>query len=247
MSNINDNFFDGYYKDIWRAIIPDELTVREVDFMVSYFNLKKGSRVLDLMCGYGRHALGLARQGIEVTAVDNLPVYIEEIKTAAEKEKLPVSALCQPVLDFKPAGEYDLVIGMGNSLNFFSPEESAQLFSMINSALKTGGKLLINTWSIAEIIFRNFRDRGWSSYGDLKFLTDSTILFHPTRMVTESTILAPGGAMELKTGIDYIYSLNEMESMLSKAGLALKDVYSIPGKKKFTLGEPRAYLVAEKQ
>ena len=48
MSNINDTFFDGYYKDIWKAIIPEELTNRESDFLINYFNLKAGNRVLDL-------------------------------------------------------------------------------------------------------------------------------------------------------------------------------------------------------
>jgi len=46
--------------------------------------------------------------------------------------------------------------------------------------------------------------------------------------------------------VDYIYSMNEIEAMLNQAGLLLKEVYSIPGRKKFTLGEPRAYLVAVK-
>lgn len=86
MDNINDNFFDGYYKDIWRTLIPEELTVKEVDFMIPFFNLGSGSKVLDLMCGYGRHALGLARKGITVTAVDNLSAYINEVKAIAEKE-----------------------------------------------------------------------------------------------------------------------------------------------------------------
>lgn len=247
MSNINDHFFDGHYREIWRAMIPDELSTRETDFMLSYFQLQPGSRVLDLMCGYGRHTLALGRKGIEVTAVDNLSAYIDEVNATVKKEQLPVTAICQPVQEFSPEGQYDLVIGMGNSLNFFNPEESARLFSIISSALKKGGHLLINSWSIAEIIFKNFRERGWSRFGDLKFLTESEILFHPTRMVTESTIIAPDGSTELKTGIDYIYSLNEMESMLNTAGLSLKEVFSIPGRKKFSIGEPRAYLVAEKR
>ncbi len=79
MSNINDTYFDGYYKDIWRSIIPEELTVKEVDFMQQYFNLDTGSKVLDLMCGYGRHAIALAKKGIPVTAVDILDEYIDEI------------------------------------------------------------------------------------------------------------------------------------------------------------------------
>ena len=50
MPNINDTYFDGYYKEIWRSLIPDELTVKEVDFMWLYFNLQPGNKVLDLMC-----------------------------------------------------------------------------------------------------------------------------------------------------------------------------------------------------
>ena len=86
MSNINDTFFDGHYKEIWRSLIPDELTVKEVDFMLPYFNLQPGSQVLDLMCGYGRHAIALAKKGMNVTAVDNLGDYINEINEVAEKE-----------------------------------------------------------------------------------------------------------------------------------------------------------------
>ena len=60
-------------------------------------------------------------------------------------------------------------------------------------------------------------------------------------------MITPDGKSEIKAGVDYIYSLNEMEKMMNQTGLLLKEVYSIPGRKKFTLGEPRAYLVAEKK
>jgi len=36
-----------------------------------------------------------------------------------------------------------------------------------------------------------------------------------------------------------------MEGMLNKSGFQIKEIYSIPGKKQFTVGEPRAYIVAE--
>ena len=246
MSNINDSFFDGYYKEIWKSIIPDELTVKEVDFMIPYFNLKEGSKVLDLMCGYGRHVTALSRKGIEVTAVDNLADYVNEIKTVVKKENLPVKIFQTSVLDFKTEDQFDLAICMGNSLNFFASDDMAKILSNISSLLKPGGRLLINSWSIAEIAFKDFKPKSWSQIGDMKFLTDSKLLFKPTRIETESIIISPDGKTEVKQGIDYIFSLNEMEAMLKMAGLTLKEIYSIPGRKKFTAGEPRAYLVAEK-
>ena len=246
MSNINDTFFDGYYKEIWRSLIPDELTVKEVDFMVSYFNLQVGNKVLDLMCGYGRHAIALAKKGISVTAIDNLEDYINEINEAAEKEQLPLKAIRENVRDYKIDDVFDLAICMGNSLNFFSAAEIVKLLTNVSSHLQPGGHLLINSWSIAEIAFKNFKEKSWSKIGDLKFLAGSRLLFHPTRMETESIIISPEGKAETKTAVDYIFSINEMEAMLKEAGLHLKEVYSIPGRKKFSLGEPRAYLVAEK-
>lgn len=247
MSNINDTFFDGEYKEIWRSIIPEELTVKEVDFMLSYFNLQPGSKVLDLMCGYGRHAIALARKGMLVTAVDNLGDYTNEIYEIAEKEQLTLKVVKADVTAYKNNDKADLVICMGNSINFFNAGDVTKIFAGISDSLKAGGHLLINSWSVAEIAFKNFKEKSWSNIGGLKFLSDSKFLFHPTRIETESIIISSNGDTETKTGIDYIFSINEMEAMLNQAGLVLKEVYSIPGKKKFTLGEPRAYLVAEKR
>jgi len=245
--NINNSFFDGYYKDIWRALIPEALTKAEVDYLVNEAGLKAGSKVLDLMCGYGRHALSLARIGINVTAIDNLADYINEIKEIAATENLPVTALLEDVLQFHSDEEYDLIICMGNSMSFFNGEDSQKLFSNICSHLKANGKVIFNSWMIAEIATKQFKDNSWANIGDIKCLYNSKYLFSPARVETESIFIAPDGSTEIKQAIDYIYSLNETESMLKKSGLMVKDVWSIPGKKKFTLGEPRVYIVAERE
>lgn len=245
--NINDSYFDGYYKDIWKSVIPDEFTVKEVDFMIPYFNLKPGSRVLDLMCGYGRHAIGLAKKGIEVVAVDNLGDYIDEIKETAAKDKLPLQAIRADVISFSSDKSFDLVICMGNSLNFFNATDVLRLLKMIAFSLKSGGKLLINTWSLAEIVIKHFKEKASSNIGDMKFLTNSKFLFRPTRIETESVFIATNGKTETKKAIDYIFSINEIENLLTNANLVLTEVYSIPGRKNFSIGEPRAYIVAEKK
>lgn len=244
--NINDSYFDGYYKDIWRAVIPDELTTKEAEFMIRYFDLKPGDKVLDIMCGYGRHALALARNGIVATAVDNLHEYISEIKQVSELEHLPLSAIETNVLEFKAEEFFKLAICMGNSLNFFDVAHAKQLMQNIYSYLSPGGHFLINTWTLAEIAIKHFRDRYWSDINGIRFLTESRFLFHPTRVETESIMIASDGKTERKIGIDYIFSLSEMETMLNESGFILEDVYSIPGKKKFAIGDARAYIIARK-
>lgn len=247
MSNVNDSFFDGQYKDIWKTIIPAQLTDKEVEFMLPYFNLSEGSKVLDLMCGYGRHAIALAKKGMKVTAVDNLTDYIDEIKTTIAAENLDINAMQLDVLTFSTNDRFDLVICMGNSINFFNAADTEKLLKNIASFLKPGGHLLINSWSLAEIAIKSFKERSESEIGDKKFISESRFLFHPSRIEVESSIIDKEGNTEIKKGIDYIYSINEMETMLSNAGLVLKEIYSIPGRKKFTIGEPRAYIIANKQ
>ena len=100
---------------------------------------------------------------------------------------------------------------------------------------------------LAEIAFNGFREKAWSDVGALKFITESKYLLQPSRIETDHLILAPDGRTETKKAVDYIYSISETEQLLNEAGFVMKEVYSIPGRKKFTLGEPRAYIVAEKK
>jgi len=45
-------------------------TENQVDFIVNTLGLTGKEHILDLACGYGRHALSLARRGFRITGVD---------------------------------------------------------------------------------------------------------------------------------------------------------------------------------
>jgi SAM-dependent methyltransferase len=247
MSNINDSFFDGQYKEIWRAMIPPELTVKEVDFMMSYFNLKPGSRVLDIMCGYGRHAIALARQGIEVTAIDNLGDYIGEIQEIARVESLPLEAMQADAATYEPKGEFDLVICMGNSLNFFDVTNTQTILQKIANHLIHGGHMLINSWSIAEIVKESFKEISTGKIGGISVESKSVFLLDPFRIETETKMIDEEGVEETKIALDYIFSIDELEQLIITAGLLPIAKYSIPPKKIFSQGDRRIYFVSRKR
>lgn len=245
--NINNSFFSGYYKEIWRQIFPEKTTIAEAEYIIEECNLNEESLVLDIMCGYGRHALELGKKGIKVIAVDNLPEYSNEINEKAAAEKLDVKSICTDILELKLENQFDAVICMGNSLQFFNEEDSIKLLSALSSHLKPGGKFIINSWSLAEIVMKQFKEKSWSKFNDLLFLVESKFLLRPARVETTSIIITDSGEREEKQAVDYIYSIAEIESMLNKTGFQLKEVFSIPGKKVFSPGDPRAYIVAVKK
>lgn len=244
--NINNTFFEGSYKHAWKGTIPTGLTETEVDFIQEVGSLKNGGKVLDIMCGYGRHALELGRKAVSVTAVDNLQDYIDEIKVKAAEQNVPVNAIQEDVLYAKLNEVYDAAICMGNSFAFFDKADALTILKNVSDHLKPGGILIINSWMVAEVAIKHFREKDWHYAGDYKCMLEYKYFFHPSRIESEQTIISPDGSVEVLKGVDYIFTLDELESMFNEAGLKTKDVFSTPRKKKFVLGDGRVYIVAEK-
>lgn len=245
-TNINNSFFQGFYKDAWRELIPAGLTEVEVDFIVEISHLEKGAKVLDLMCGYGRHALELGRRGIEVTAVDNLEDYVTEINEAARQNKLHVEAIQADILHYEPREQFDAAICMGNSFAFFDKNDEIKILKKVSRHLSKGGIMIINSWTIAEIAIRYFKEKDWHYAGDFKCLIENFYLFNPARIESEQTIISKDGNIELVKGVDFIFTITEMEEMFKLSGFRIKYLYSTPRKRKFVLGDGRIYIVAEK-
>lgn len=245
-TNINNDFFAGSYKHAWKGIVPPGLTAAEVDFILEMAGLTADGKVLDLMCGYGRHSLELARRGINVTAIDNLEDYIEEIAGSASKEHLPVRAIQADVLGAQLEGVFDAAICMGNSFAFFGKDDALTLLQNISDHLKPGGVFIINSWMIAEIAIRHFKEKDWHYAGDYKCLLEYQYCFHPSRIESEQTIISKEGAVEVVKGIDYVFTLDELEDMFQQSGLHTKAFFSTPRKRRFSVGDAQIYIIAEK-
>lgn len=245
-SNLNDTFFDGVYKEVWRKLIPAGLSEAECDFIEEVAGLQTGDVVLDLMCGYGRHALELARRGYAITAVDNAVDYIAEIRSVAAAEKLCIDAKACGALDVSLNKNYKAILCMGNSFAFFNRDEAAKLLQKLAARLQPGGVLLINSWMIAEIAIRHFREKEWHNVDGYKYLLDYKFHFQPSRIESEHTIVAPDGHVDVIQGVDYIFTLAELETLFNEAGLTTKALYSTPRKRPFKMGDNKIYIVAHK-
>ncbi len=244
--NINNTFFQGVYKDVWKKLMPPALSVAECDFILEIADLEAGSKVVDIMCGYGRHAIELAKRGIAITAVDNLEDYIIEIQNEAGKGNFPIHAFTADAMNAQLSETFDAAICMGNSFSFFNKEDATLLLKRIASHLKPNGVFIIGSWTIAEIAIRHFREREWRHVEDYKYLIENKFFFHPNRIESEHTLINANGPAETIEGIDYIFTLSELEQMFNHAGLTTKGLYTTPRKKRFSIGDTTIYIVAEK-
>ena len=244
--NINDSFFEGIYKDVWRKLIPPGLSEAECDFIEDVAGLEKPDKILDLMCGYGRHTLELAKRGYDITAIDNSESYVSEINFAATQKNLPAKAFAVGALEANLQEKYKAILCMGNSFAFFNRNEAIELLKKLSSCLQPDGILMINSWMVAEIAIKHFREKEWIEVDDYKYLMNYKFHFQPSRIESEHTIIRPDGGIEVINGVDYIFTLAELETMFSQVGITTKALYSTPRKRPFKMGDNRIYIVAGK-
>lgn len=92
--------------------------------------------------GYGRNGLWLARRGHPVVIVDASSVGIEQARTIAEKESLPVTAVVADLRDYTP-GPCDAAVFIYVHL---PPEERHRMHRRAWNALRPGGVLVVEAF-----------------------------------------------------------------------------------------------------
>jgi SAM-dependent methyltransferase len=105
------------------------------------------SSVLDVACGIGTQALGLARLGYQVTASDLSPAAIRRARAEAEQRGLSIAF---SVADMRRAfahhgRAYDLVIACDNAiLHLLSDEEILAAFRQFRRCIHPGGGCIVS-------------------------------------------------------------------------------------------------------
>jgi 2-polyprenyl-3-methyl-5-hydroxy-6-metoxy-1,4-benzoquinol methylase len=106
-------------------------------------DLSKGSRAVDLGCGFGMHSIPLARRGCAVLALDSSSHLVDELK--AQAGTLPITAAEDDLLAFPryldcPA---DVILCMGDTLTHLPDRDAAsQLFTLAAASLRPGGRFI---------------------------------------------------------------------------------------------------------
>jgi SAM-dependent methyltransferase len=240
-------YFKGLPQIAWKLHQDEEYTEYEVDFLRDVLELGRGSKVLDVLAGYGRHALPLAAEGCNLTCIDISTEYCEELQATVSKKKLPLQIICADVVNYDFADQdFDAAYCFGNSFSFFPRRDMQQFIGKMANAVKQGGHVAIHTENLAESILTNFQARNWMPVKeDMIYLAENEFLPQEGYIEAEQTFIS-GSEKVTHTVRQHIYSLSEICFMFENAGLEVVGTFGNLEADPFTLGDEQLYLVARK-
>ncbi len=213
-------YFNGLPQVAWKVAQTPEQDQLELEMLVESLELGPGDRVLDVFCGYGRHALPLARLGLHVTGVDIADDYTAELRQAAQREKLTIDVLTDDFMtvDLPADGGFDAAYCVGNSFSFFPRPDMLAFLRRIRAQLRPGGRFVAQTNMVAEVVLLAYQGRNWMPVGnDILFLLDNDYDPLASRIDSHQTYVQHGRT-ETRLSQHYVYTIAELGQLLGEAG-----------------------------
>ncbi len=224
-----------WYRNIWTLDIKNmswvEDTKHQVDFIIKTLELKGTERILDLACGYGRHAICFARRHFSVVGVDITKAYIDDAIQSTHGIMPNIQFIHSDIRDVRFQSEFDVVLNLADgAVGYLENDgENLKIFDVISRALKPGGKHFMDVCN-AEHAQAYFPKRSWA-IGDKEFSFSEfdwdpqkrTMLYGGGGFTYEETAKKP----EVPEGNPTrLYSISELNAIFSERNMRIVDTFS---------------------
>ena len=213
------NWFDSpYYHTLYKNRDEKEAQVF-IDNLIDYLQIHKGSKLIDIACGKGRHAKYFNKKGMEVVGVD---LSQNSINTAKKDENKNLQFSVHDMRENYQENSFDVVTNLFTSYGYFenNKDEQKAINAMANN-LKKEGILIIDFMNakkvIANLVLKEQK-------------TINNIQFDITRQVKDGFILKDIRIIEGKEQQQFqekvkAITLADYSEFITNAGLKIIDIF----------------------
>ncbi len=217
-----EEVFDEDYLRTLPFMSADQ-TLREVEFIESSLGVKPGGQILDVGCGYGRHAIELVQRGLDVTGLDlSLPLLLRAADEA-QKRAMSVNFVHADMREMAFDKQFDGACCMLTSFGYFDEETNLRVAEGIARALKPGGRLLLDLVN-RDYVVGDLPSRVWWEGNGCVVLEEVDFNFHTSRIITHRSIVFEDGRQVEQEISVRAYSLHEIGRLLRQAGFRVIDI-----------------------
>ncbi len=145
---INSNYKVGEL--IYDANIYDGLNtfLNDLQFYKKWLPKNKDARILELCCGTGRLTLPIAKEGYDITGVDNASTMLKQAKLKSAEAGLEIKFIEADIRNLDLPEKYDLIFIPFNSIHhLYKNEDLLMAFNAVKKHLKNGGLFLLDCYN----------------------------------------------------------------------------------------------------
>ncbi len=220
------SYFDEAVLRLYRSRLDPAEARAETAALLEWMALPLGGEILDVGCGWGRHALLLAEAGLRVTGVDISPAALAEAASASTEMGLSVRWEERDMRALGFDGEFDAALSLFSSLGYFlSDQEDLTVLQGIHRALRPGGTFLLETMHRDSFVIGfQPRERWPAVEGDTAGGTvEVERRFDALEGVNRERLTWPDGtvkehAMRIRTATEWV-------ALLEAAGFEIEEVW----------------------
>ncbi len=218
-------FVDLFDEDYLRTLpfLTPQATQSEAEFVIDAMGLSPGAQVLDVGCGYGRHAMELAARGYHVVGLDLSTPLLVRGGEEAHRRGLSINFIRGDMRELDFDGQFDAAYCLFSTFGYFDDETNKKTVANIARALKPGGRVLIEILN-RDYVIADLPTRVWWEGDGCVVLEEIELNYFSSRIqVNRSVVFDDGRQLEQEISVR-AYSLHEVGKLMHAAGFRVLEV-----------------------
>jgi SAM-dependent methyltransferase len=217
-----EEIFDEDYLRTLPFLTP-QATQSEAQFVIDAMSIQPGAQLLDLGCGYGRHAMELAARGFHLVGLDlSLPLLLRGADEA-QRRGLSINFVHGDMRELDFDAQFDGVYCLFSTFGYFDDETNKKTASNIARALKPGGRCVLEVLN-RDYVIHELPTRVWWEGDGCVVLEEVDFNYFSSRVHSNrSVVFDDGRQIEQEISVR-AYSLHELGKLLHSAGFRVVEV-----------------------
>ena len=220
-------YFERGYAQRWGLRAPDDRVRLEANGLYNLLQLSRTSRIIDIGCGHGRHAIALAERGPDVIALDFADALLSRAHRLAVESGTPVRLVRGDMRQLPfPHHCADAAVVI-DAFGFFErDDENEAVLREAARVLRTGGSLALKVVN-GGLVLDDFRETEREERDGVAVSVSNTLTEDPPRLMQRISISGSRGAGEYERR-QRLYRVEELHAALARAGFSAVDVFASP-------------------
>ncbi len=217
--------------ELWSDLLPAladlrraRIAVDDARALVALLGLASPSRILDVGCGAGMHAIELARLGHRAVGLDRSGALLDVARERGRAAGVGVEWMQQDMRALAVREPVDAVLSLYASFGCFeAAEDDAKVARGMRAALAEGGRALLDLVG-KETALVGFFPRAWARFDDLLLLEERTIAPGWEWLESRWTVIR-GGEERAHVTRQRLYAGTELRALLLACGFSRVDLF----------------------